>query len=296
MWPDRWRAVAVVVLAVTAGCNAFGPTPDVGADAPAATVTPVPVDSPTPNASARSTTLAPRALPPGVSQNGSVAVDSLAFAHRDAVADRSYTLRIRYNVTTLDSQRDALEVRVNSTARDAHARSFERYDRTIRVANETRYLDVKDSTDQTRRTFVDSDGTHVRVERPNQTVGYRHANTPVEAGYFTFLVTDWLRTHLSLSSAQVTSVDRGGERLYRLYTTEPPRGLRAADQSVGNVSVTAYVAPTGLVRGFYAEYDQHVDGVHRRVRLRVTYRTVGETTVTEPDWVRDRTSGNATPG
>jgi hypothetical protein len=99
-----------------------------------------------------------------------------------------------------------------------------------------------------------------------------------------------IQWYLSDIEFAVTSVEREGTRLYRLYSP-PSRAPPAVttDQrvkaNVWNYTATAYVTPAGFVRTMIVDYELTSRPVRGFVSLRVEYTAVGETTVSRPEWV-----------
>lgn len=248
-----WVVVALLLLS---GCNAvFGSGG--GADStPEEGVTPAPVPGTTasdPGAAG------PAEYPPGVEPRRIVNLPALREAHESVVSD-SVTIERTYT---------------------SDLRGVTDGTRTVYVENRSTYLTTA-GPEGVHITYADPTGRYVRgydvgpngvanvsdevtVSRPRQ-------DAPLVAGF----------EYLSTGPVEVARVEHRGEVYFRVHTTRKPREYGS---SIENFSVTAYVRPDGFVRTVAASYDRRSDGESYHVAERHTYRAVGNTSVTEPDWV-----------
>lgn len=254
-----WRPVVVAAVVVLAGCGALGGTAGdaggPGTDA-TATLTPVPVPE---------VTETPVTLPPGVTGANVTDATALVDSHFEALAGRSYTLRVH---VVVDGARSERHLRVETDTR---------YYRADRLAdpwgNTTQFAD--DGTlytrDQYRGTFRYSRFDSLDMHR-SQTVQLSRA----------FLRVDRVRV-------AETRVD--GQPAYELtgsYPTHP------ATESLRNVSLRAVVEPSGLIRALNVSYDRESDGA--TVVRSFAYSELDTTTVERPAWVTRQWNGTDTPG
>jgi len=278
---DGRRAVLVGALVVLAGCSGLTGGGESTAT-PTGEVTAVPVTE-TPTAAtpgtATTTGTPPASLPPGVFANGSVDTGLLAWAHDRALANRSYAWTfeltrlatdgaVATDTTRLELTRDADAFLVDQPAPDGTE------DRALYVADGTGFLAY----------LGGNETTVLRTDDPGDVSRY---------DYSTRLVI----RYLTGPTFDVTTVERDGRVFYRLYTQSGPLP-RAADTfggSVSNFSATAYVTSEGFVRTLAVRYDRPDAPSRDRVRIRFDYTAVGETNVTEPDWLRGTDPVTATP-
>ncbi|MFB6151929.1 MAG: hypothetical protein ABEJ40_09005 [Haloarculaceae archaeon] len=269
----RARVALVCTLVLLAGCGAVpfggdaaGPTRD-------GTVTPVPIDSPTP-------TETPTAVPdvdppPGVALDAPVDVDRLVRAHEAVVAATSYTWELRYRATS-EPGRTVDRWFVRRAAVDPDRFLLE-HRNGGRVGNQTLY--------------VEGDVGYLRTTNGPRRE-YEVIEDPEEPEQYT-VSDEVLRQFLSNQAFDVERIERDGETFYRLYAVDnpPPAQLEAGVTTVWNYTVTAYVEPSGLVRSLAVEYDKASGDYRQHVSFRFDYTAVGRTNVTEPDWVATVTPG-----
>lgn len=265
----RVGPIAAVALVVLAGCNGLGP----GSTEP--TVTPVPVTgertSPTPEAEIP---VANASLPPGVHGNGTVDLAVLGGAHRDLLANRSYTYRFESTVFA-----------TGSSSREDAERGASRI--TLRAESGTRYLlRIDTGGDSVPRTlYADGqsgygwDGTDSAVDRIGEPAAVDELGLQQGESMFGF---GGAQLFLPDEDVRVTPVERNGETLFRIAVSAIPDGWMELEYE--RYSLTASVTPDGLIRSVVLEYRPTRD---RTRTHRVTYRftDVGNTTVSEPDRV-----------
>jgi len=278
---DGRRVVLVAALVALAGCSGFvGGGTDEATPTPTSDVTAVPVtDTPTPAAERSATRTPPSSLPPGVSANGTVDTGLLAWTHDRALANRSYTWSFKLIREATDAAADGDETRLELT-RDADAFLVDQPapdgtdDRALYVANGTGYL-----------AYLAGDETTVlRTDDPGDVDRYDYS-------------TRLIIRYMTGPTFDVRTVERDGRVFYRLYAQSGPlpRVAETFDAPVSNFSATAYVTPDGFVRTLAVRYDRPEAASRERVRIRFDYTAVGETAVTEPDWLDEATPVTATP-
>jgi hypothetical protein len=261
----RWLStVAVVVLLLTAGCNAF-----VGADATdRATVTPAPVPTaPEP---------ATPDPPPGVTTDGLENVALLSAAHRQALNGTTYTLNERYSEF--------------STGRN-DSRSIRRAE-TIAVESPTRYRDemVRVTTDPNgtvkryeQATYAD--GTSWYERRDNGTVERQRGEVRFSRDKYAYRTAFYLNRYAVVNQSSTTVVVRNSSRFYRIRGSG---GEIPTTERVAEFRIELLVEPDGLVRRFDVQYRTE----DRFVTYSFWYEDVGETTVERPTWLDESTPAN----
>lgn len=276
---DRRATIAVLVLVVTAGCNGLPAEPTAAPETGTLTPAPVATETATGTEAGAGTERGPAngspvpsdGLPPGISSNGSVAVERLAAAHEAASPASSYTWTVSYNRTNL-------------------ATGFVRADYTtrVRVGDGGRYLVEKTSHKPrgvNRTVYVDGPGGYLQLTLQNRST-VRYVPNPVDSDG-AVEAASFLERTLRVPGSNLATVRRDGRTYYRLYARQPPPELvdvhRAA--SVDNYSATAYVTPAGFVRALAVTYEFTARDQRTRVAVRFDYGAVGTTTVPEPDWV-----------
>lgn len=204
-----WRAVAVAVLALSAGCTGL-----LASDGPAdPTVTPAPV----PATGTAQPVDVPRA-------NGTVDFDRVRARHRLALSNRSYHLHVEQpSRTTLDVwvDRDAGVVRVRRTVGRL-------VDDLVRVDG-TVYTNVRDDPDDDYRVVPSTERTPLLDSLTGADLLRRSLH--------------------ARAYRRVGTVQRGGRTLAVLYSndTEPPLTDGDPDQATG-VESRVYVDRQGIVR------------------------------------------------
>lgn len=271
----RIGGVFVLALALAfAGCSALPVATDPGESR--VTVTPAPV--PETGTDAGSSTAIQRpagmSLPPGVRADGSVNGTELVCASNRYLVNRSHTIVTSY---VLNDTRPGESTQRGTT--------------TIRVDGErVRYEFGEPGRETGNVTYFDPTGQYER-RVSNGTVTTRYVandTTPMVTTVPVFGVA--FETELGPSNVTVETVEHDGETLYRVHVPEEP----SPDPDRRNYTATVYVTPSGVVRsllvvdsvyvGDTLEGDETSD--HNVYRDRYTVREVGETTVSEPAWVR----------
>lgn len=234
-----WRAIAAAFVVLLAGCSggALSERPE--------TVTPAPVPDPAVGAAAV----------PGLTNDSVVSTDALARAHRNALANQSYNLTVRWE-TSAGAGRTRLD-----------------------VEGERRYYYRSEQMDgaYSDRTFVDGTDRYDRHRRPLG-VKYVHGQSVAARDRFGHLTGRLLRSFLPTGPARITPHPLG----YELAVGRPPTGFERTDA----YTARAVVGPEGFVYAFAVTYRNTAQNttVHHRFR----YTEVGTTTVERPAWVDER--------
>lgn len=264
---DRPLVVAVVGLAVLAGCPAGG-SPDAAGDS-VETVTPAPVPT------------TARPLPPGVTGDG-VSTPTLVDAHVRRLGATSYTLSVRRRVTTANGTASVFE-RTRFVAAGAETYAG-RYNRT--VENPVVVL-------STRAVEYWTAGTGYATRHREQgrvvyaawsTVGRPIRDVDRSRRLARTLATFDLRVTGRTTGAVVVSGRQPGSAS---TLTTPPF---VTDPH--NATLTARVTTDGLVTDWRYAYDGHVGQREVRVVHDVQVTDVGTTTVVRPAWVDEVRNGS----
>lgn len=258
----HWRLGLVVALAVLAGCSALGTTGDTP------TVTPAPIPEQT-------ETTPENPLPPGVTGSDITDLDELTAAHARTSRNRSYTWQDRYVVVMEDNRS------LNVT-------------RIVRVENETTYTYWTNRREAPRDSPFDflgsyteynsREGRYTRFDDRGRLRYERALQRPASARIVPQTATA-VREYLWVENATVAVILVDGQRYYEIEGEDyvPP-----SRWGVENYTVSAVVSPEGFVRSIDASYDRTRGGEQERIRYSFQYTKVGNTTVEEPDWVRQQ--------
>jgi hypothetical protein len=283
MTRQRYAAVVVAVLVVLTGCNAFGSggesTPE-----PTDDVTPVDVDpstaTPTPSERPGAGTFT------GISENGTVDVTALLDSHLRYLTNRSFTLEW--------SRRT-----VGGTGPLAAS-----YERRAAVVNDSTYLERSDGTmfAGPETTYVDPDGQYRRVELSNGSTLAGEIDTAHDRPdeWFASVPSSVASIVVVPGAIDVDVVERDGRQYVRLFSRTVPDYVEAvySDYAVRNYTATLWVASEGYIRSIHYGYELVSPEERVRAELRYVYRDVGETTISQPEWVtaieRDQTAPTTT--
>jgi hypothetical protein len=285
-------SVAVVVVAalvVTAVLGPFGP--GVGPDSDEANVTAggqVVVGGSVESAEGRTDGL----FPPGVGPTGVTDVETLAEAHADAVAGRSYRLVTRQTGTQDWTGRvwhgawQQVEVEAPTTYR---------YD----VVG---YIVAGSAGEELVQYSVYADGTYNYVKTSDRgTDSFVRFPVRTDAdghGPFENRAADAIETYLN---ATRTTVSRSNWSLepYKVVATGTPLGLsERGTQNVTDYRATAYVGPDGYVSLLTATYDVSRGNGTQTVSYRMEYAAMDDIDVDSPTWyetARNRTTPDRGP-
>ncbi|WP_254274065.1 hypothetical protein [Haloarcula marina] len=255
----RWQLVAVVgLLLTTAGCTGFA---DFGNEA--TPVTPAPV--PTERAEARTP-----ALPAGVTDAGLQQTDRLVAAHRQALANRSYTFNELYSqrqAAGTDGERlhrsETTRVTGVSTYRHELVRQTMLVNGSVRRYAQSTY----------------GDGTHW-YERQSEDgdVRYTAGTIRFTSDQFAYESAFYVEQYADANWTANGWVRRDGERYYRIRGVggRPPSGVPAKEYRFDML-----VGTDGVVHRFEVAYTVG----SRVVRYEFWYTGLDETRVDPPDWL-----------
>lgn len=271
-----WRflgTVGLVVLAVTAGCGSLTDN-----SVETTTVTPAPVPTPSPSPQEPGGSLAPGLDASGVTDPG-----SLAQSHAEITDGTSYQMERmrsvvhRFGNTTAESTEVRRLTYENASRYHLAADPYETLvDGQVRSLHDFEaYVDG----DVVYRTWRTDDG---RTVRENASVSER----PDEAD----LVDVAIRRYLRLENETVSRIDVGDGTHYEVVgtrTTLPRYGDLEAYHA------RAVVRSDGFVRSLNVTFTVRRNDDQIDVRDDVTYRQVGNVTVTEPAWVDDDANESA---
>jgi len=251
-----WRAVAVVLAVVLAGCGALGGGPGSVRDRTGDTPTLSPVSVPA------ATTASPT-LPPGVTGDNVTDANALVDAHLAALQGRSYTLTIR--------------VRVDG----------ERFERLYRVETPTRYYRADRLAEPRGDTtqFADGDTLYTRTEY-GDAVQYGSFDAATLPRSQTVMLS---RAFLQVDAVRVAETRVDGEPAYELTGQYP---AHPAVSTLANFSLRAIVEPSGFIRSMNVSYVRAGTDAGTNVTRSFAYSDVDATTVERPAWVErefDRT-------
>lgn len=265
-----FRALFVAVLLVTAGCS-------LPAGEPTATdrVTAAPV----PEATAR-----PGVLAPGVTEAGVTDPGRLAAAHARTLEATSYTvnqtlvqrwtngtLRSRYvTVARFGAEPGRFDAQLEQTDREAGrlvTRRVHRYG-----DGERAYIATTEGNRTSYRLLRYPDGA---PRDPTDVYLRNLTNVLAVERVFTLVPTDTVGTFTE-----------NGTRYVRVESTAPTTIL-----PLRNVTVTATISESGVIRAYRVRYDVTREG-ELRATVALRYTAVGSTQVTEPPWL-DRVNATA---
>lgn len=275
----------VILLVVLTGCSGVGFDSDSPTDRSVEPVTPVPVPAADP-ATLRTS---------GIDDDGVSDPAALATAHGQWLANRSYTLTsnqtVRYENGTVRSQYTV------------HLRLTE--DRTYHAAVRTggvdgpkvlgeppAYAEFWSDRETYVRAFGEPDPRYNEFSPTASGVGtwYFWAMT----GSFTFRMTPGVMIQSSFSEVptriETRRIEAGVPR-YRLTSPEPTTASLPFPDAVParNVSLTAEVDGTGLVRQLRLDYRGRIDEEPVVVTRRISYTNVGSTDADRPEWFDEAT-------
>lgn len=247
-----WRLVAVALAVTLAGCATVLDDPS-----RTETVTPAPVSTPADGSSTGSS------LPPGVTGTGVADPRALLDAHRRAIEDRSYTLRV---CVTSGGQRAERLLRFESPERYYHR-------------------DTEAGSAGTRTAFADGTRLYVRTNRSGS-VRYDAGNATAGPSTPT---TRLLKTFLQVDNATVSKTRLNAGVGYEIRATYDAHPTVAEFR---NYSVLAVVTPEGRLQSVTASYTRTTGGLDPvDVFYSFQYTEVGSTTVTRPTWVEREFDG-----
>jgi hypothetical protein len=268
------RVVIVAVLLAVAGCSGFTGT---GGE-PTETVTPVPEPSPVPT------------YPPGLTDDGVTDAERLTSVHSDRLAEGSYTLvsnrTVRYeNGTTWAGFSVRVAVDADRTYH-AHARTAGAHGPEFlgRPPASAEYWG--DGETYLRKLTNDAGTTYEELEGgATQVATWRYWTRTAAFGDRGGGAYRTVRDVLAGLRWTVRPADDD----YRLESDTPASTVFAAAdvETPRNVTATAVVGESGVVRSIRLRYEGTAGGEAVVVERTVRYERVGSTTVGPPAW-RDR--------
>jgi hypothetical protein len=264
--------LSVCFLLVLAGCNAVP-----GGDGPAAeTTTELPEET-----TASETNAGEAILPPGLSMSGVTDARALAQAHEETLSGQSYTY-----------DREVRTVAANGTELGRWSQHTQIGADRLRF-NHTQTgtgVSVAGITIEDTHIYTNGSVTFWNVGASGE--GYRRDSGRGFAAN-TFSSAQLLAEVLNGSETSVEAVERDGETWYRVrvasddrtFAYNAPNGTSEVDAA--DVTATALVAPSGLVRNVTYEFDFARGNVSGHRTMTIRYSAVGETEVAIPAWVED---------
>lgn len=268
----------LAALLVTAGCSGLGPIDGSGGDTATSSLTPVPI----PESDDR------EELAPGLTPDGVESPEALADGHAASLTNRSYRLV------------------VNQTVRYENGTLREQLLLDLSVAADRSYLADTATTGPEAPVFLGTPPARAAFWS-NGSVYTRRLTRDDQTTYTTFQPTDgagtwqyWART-VPFGGRQASPREFLG-RTFSSVPVQITRRVPAEDtvtywltgrEAVGPlpgvsdpraVDLDARVTTNGLVRSLTLSYVGTVDGETVRVRWRVRYEDVGNTTVERPSW------------
>jgi hypothetical protein len=265
------RVVIVAVLLAFAGCSGFAGT----GGAPTDTVTPVPELSPVPT------------YPPGLTSEGVADADRLASTHSDRLPETSYTLVSNRTVQHRNgTMRSGFSIRVavdedRTYHADAHTAGAQGPEFLGRPPASAEYW--ADGKTYLRKLTRDGGTTYDELESgPYQVGTWRYWTRTAAFGDRHGSAYRTVREVLTGLRWTVRSPTDG----YRLESTTPvSTAFAAADVAAPrNVTATAIVDESGVVRSINLHYEASAGSETVIIERTVRYERVGNTTVAPPAW------------
>lgn len=265
----EWRAVAVALVALTAGCGAFA-----GTGEPTESITPAPVPTPPP------TPEDPRVgVAPGLDGSGIFDREYLAQSHARMALSTRYVWTERdlaqreYENVSANTSRSQRVTYVDQTTYHREVPYFEtRTDGRLLFLQD--YEEYADGDVEYRKWVVPAEGgnTYDRVQRPNSGRDYAH----FAAGA--------ILKYLDLENESVSRVDVGDRPHYRVEGT---RSTMREHGEVADYRARAVIRDDGFVRSLEVRYNTTNGDERVAARYNFTYSEVGSASVEEPDWVTE---------
>ena len=260
------RYLLAAALVVVAGYGVYTAAPQSG-DSLRSTGT-TPVGTPTQPIPISTTAKPSEQLAPGVTWNGVVDPWNLSHAHANTLLNNSFrisTVETQWTSSGSNSSRSMGYVRAEAGGSPLHS--------TFEV-----------SADAELEIWREANASYTRYDSGNET---KFRRAPRANDRLAGPITSWDAIYTLFASVNTTTVEqvnRNGTVRYRVVSTsQPPQELFTNRRS--NYSLSALVAPNGLVYRYQEIYDLHSGG--RTLHVSRTWRlsNLGSTTVTEPAWV-----------
>lgn len=269
------RTLLVALLVVLAGCSGV---PVVQPEESTETVTPIPERSPAPS------------YPPGMTNRGVEAPDVTASAHADRLAETSYTLTSNRTVRANGTLKSFFSVRVDlDDERNYHARArTDGQDGPEFLGRPPATAEFwSDGETHLRKLTRDGETTYDELESgPGRVSTWRYWTRTApfgdRRGSLFRMVRDVMGSFVWLIDTERT----GDTTQYRLEADEYTSTAFAPSEmtDVRNVTASATVTQSGLVRSIHMRYVGTIDGETVLVERTIRYENVGNTSVERPEW------------
>ncbi|MCU4799709.1 hypothetical protein OB920_04920 [Halobacteria archaeon HArc-gm2] len=265
----RWGLLAVLVLAVTAGCGTFTTASESTETVTPVPVTGVPTEEPTPTG-----------IAPGLFGGGVRDVNRLAEAHTNAIEGERYvwhSIRRTDSLPNVSGQEHV--VRQNLSVESEQRYQFYTNRRDLAQRGDERLLnDVSE--------FADGETVYRRFI-PFSQQEFTYARQPAEAASVRYEseMAGPVRRYLAVPNATVAEARVDGEPYYRVHSE---REMVPGFTRGRNFSATALVSPEGFVRAMNVSYV--VDRPDRAVTVEYSFRYErrDDVSVDRPGWVDEQ--------
>lgn len=270
---DLLRVMPIPVTVGLAGCSASNSE---GTDEPSETPTDV-------------ITTEAVSYPEGWSEESFTDIETLRRTHRSAIGSRSYTFTLETIASDgLYNQANEFVGRVDPQAEEAFLHRRTVYDRNSseerRVRNMYRY--------------IAGDSEYIKIEDTDRENGYERGDHSFEDEQYQ--VGDDVLDFVALFDYTQETVDREGEPAIIRYSADEPAkdalegwGEEWNDAATSNAESELGVRSTGVLTGFDLNVGT-VDETEYFVNMNGAMSQIGETTISEPEWLeeaRSETSG-----
>lgn len=213
-------------------------------------------------------------FPSGISAEGITDSDALLSAHTDALASESFTV---------------VHEEVGSTEEYTFSMKS-----TLALDGERRFYTV-DSMGQVMEVYsAGEDNEYTRVESPSGVRFMVQPNQTLVPGESPFYIQAFLDA-ADYEFAERTTFDGQGVFAFKVATFTDARAAASVTplESAKTFDGVLYVAPNGLIVGFdFMLEGIDFDGTSTKMAIRQSISDVGETSVTEPQWLDDAMDGS----
>ncbi|MEF8784236.1 MAG: hypothetical protein V5A54_14260 [Haloarculaceae archaeon] len=269
------RTFLVALLVVLAGCSGV---PVVQPEESTETVTPIPERSPAPS------------YPPGMTDRGVEAPDVTASAHADRLAETSYTLSSNRSVRANGTMKSFFSVRVAlDDERNYHTRA------RTNGPDGPEFLGRPPATAEfwsdgethLRKLTRDGETTYDELESgPGRVSTWRYWTRTAPFGDRQGSVFRTVRDVMESFVWRIDTERTGDTTQYRLEADEYTSTAFAPSEvtDVRNVTASATVTQSGLVRSIHMRYIGTIDGETVLVERTIRYENVGNTSIERPEW------------